>query len=221
MRKKLNVDSSPEQIIKCMVEYMPEFYTAHKQFKDCVEFLKHLELELALKSLINLTVETEHYFSEEFWLALAYAADKMNITSESDYCRQQIQRNEKEVKTKTPFGWTTLKIDDTHFQHYISEKLKEEWVFERREKDKALNLTDKNGVHLKSHGRSGYIYYVDNGRMAEVEFELGINGIILDYDNTNNWTLPTKEPMSSKEKQKLKEEIMKWAKQTKNSIEFC
>ncbi len=168
---------------------MPEYYRTHRQFINCVEYLEHREWGLALDSLIELTEETGHYFSEEFWNGLADAANKMGLGDKADYCRQQIQRNMTEIKSKTPFGWTTVKSDDTHFVHHISDKLKNEWVRERREKDKVLSLTNKEGIHLKSHGRSGFIYIVDKGRVAEIDFELGINGLMLFFGKVESWTI--------------------------------
>ena len=96
---------------------------------------------------------------------------QLKLTKEADFCRKQIERNTEEVKRKTPFGWTTIKLNDTHFKHQISVKLKEEWASKRRKKDKVHDLIAKDGVHLKSHGRSGFIYLVDNGKLAEIEFE--------------------------------------------------
>jgi hypothetical protein len=219
-KRQQNTDYSPEQTISRLVDYMPEFYRTHRQFIDCIDFLENREWELALDSLIELADETGHYFSEEFWLGLANSADKMNLTDKADYCRKQIKRNEKEVKSKTPFGWTTIKFDDTHFQHHISEKLKEEWTTDRREKDKVQELLTKEGVHLKSHGRSGFLYITDNGRIAEVEFELGMNGLILCFNSLTNWSLPTKQTLTVDDKQKVRNDIINWATKTKNAIEF-
>ncbi len=134
-KRKQSIESTPKQIIKRLVEYMPDFYKTDRQFIDCVEFLEYNEWGLALDSLIQLADETGHYFSEDFWVELAKAADSMELKVERDYCRMQIKRNEHDLKSKTPFGWTTIKIDDTHFQHHISEKLKEEWAKE----DKKIN----------------------------------------------------------------------------------
>ena len=219
-KRQQNTDYSPEQTISRLVDYMPEFYRTHRQFIDCVDFLENREWEVALDSLIELADETGHYFSEEFWLGLANSADKMNLTDKADYCRKQIKRNENEVKSKTPFGWTTIKFDDTHFQHHISEKLKEEWATDRREKDKVQELLTKEGVHLKSHGRSGFLYITDNGRIAEVEFELGMNGLILYFNSLTNWSLPTKQTLTVDDKQKERNDIINWATKTKNAIEF-
>ena len=220
IKRQPKTDFSPEQTIRRLVDYMPDFYRTHGQFINCVEFLENREWELALDSLIELAHETEHYFSEDFWLGLADSADKMNLTDKANYCRKQIKRNVEDIKSKTPFGWTTIKFDNTHFQHHISEKLKEEWATERRGKDKVQELITKEGVHLKSHGRSGFLYITENGKIAEVEFELGMNGLILYFNSLTNWSLPTKQTLTADEKQKIKIDINNWATKTKNAIEF-
>ncbi|MFN8116351.1 MAG: hypothetical protein U0W65_09575 [Bacteroidia bacterium] len=185
-----------------------------------MDYLENREWGLALESLIELTEVTEHYFSEEFWSGLADAAEKMEMNEEAKFCRKQIDRNAKDIKSTTPFGWTTIKFDDTHFQHHISEKLKNEWATTRREKDKVQELVSIDGVHLKSHGRSGYIYIADKRRIAEVEFELGMNGLILYFKSLINWSLPTKQNLTIDEKQRIKDDIITWAAKTGNAIEF-
>lgn len=220
IKRQPRTDFSPEETIRRLVDYMPEFYRTHRHFINCVEFLENREWELALDSLIELADETGHYFSEEFWFSLADSAEKMNLADRASYCRKQIKRNAEDIKSKTPFGWTTIKFDDTHFQHHISEKLKEEWATDRREKDKVQELLTKEGVHLKSNGRSGFLYITDNGRIAEVEFELGINGLILYFNSLTNWSLPTKQTLTVDDKQKVRNDIINWATKTKNAIEF-
>lgn len=199
---------------------MPDFYKTHKQYINCVEYLNHREWELALESLIELADETEHYFSEEFWFGLADSAEKMHLSDKADYCRKQIKKNKQHIKSTTPFSWTTIKYDDTLFQHHISEKLKEEWSTTRREKDNVQELLIKEGVHLKSQGRSGFLYISEKGKIAEVEFELGGNGLILYFNSLTNWSLPTKQILTVDEKQKIKIDINNWAIKTKNAIEF-
>lgn len=220
IKRQPKTEFSPEQIIRRLVDYMPDFYRSNGQFINCVEFLENREWELALDSLIELATETGHYFSEAFWLGLADSAEKMNLTDKANYCRKQIKRNAEDIKLKTPFGWTTIKFDNTHFQHHISEKLKEEWATKRREKDKVEALITKEGVHLKSHGRSGFLYITDNGKITEVEFELGINGLILYFNSLTNWFLPKKQTLTADEKQKIKIDINNWATKTKNAVEF-
>lgn len=143
LKNKTKNDLTPEQTIRRLVDYMPDFYTTDTHFKNCVDFLENQEWGLALDSLVELASDSGHYFAEDFWLGLADAADKMGVTDTAKYCRQQINRNEKDIKSKTPFGWTTIKFDDTHFQHYISEKLKGELATKRQAEDNVLGLTDK------------------------------------------------------------------------------
>jgi len=221
-RKNINTktDLTPEQNIRRLVDYMPGFYKSQRQFINCIDFLDNREWELALDSLIELADETGHYFSEEFWQGLSVSASKMNLHDQVKYCRKQLDRNAKDVKSKTPFGWTTIKIDDTHFQHHISEKLKDEWATDRRKKDKVEKLIDKDGVHLKSHGRSGFLYVSDKGRIAEIEFELGMEGLILYFNSLTDWSLPTKQSLDSVEKEMIKDMVLNWATKTKNKIEF-
>jgi hypothetical protein len=213
-------EPTPAKIIQRIIDYMPEHYSTHRQFKNSVEYLAHREWGLALDSLLELADESGDYFSEEFWSALGDAADKMGLKEEADYCREQIKRNKREINSKTPFGWTTRKIDDTHFQHYISDKLKTEWENERREKDRVWSLTDKEGIHLKSHGRGGFIYLVDKGRIAEIDFELGINGLILFFEKIDHWTIPTKIKMTKEERNKIKQRLTAWSTETRNPMEF-
>jgi len=220
LKKKTETELTPKQKIRRLVDYMPDFYTTDIHFKNCNDFLEHREWGLALDSLVELASDSEHYFAEDFWLGLANAADKMEMTEQAKFCRQQIDRNLKDIKFKTSFGWTTVKFDDTHFQHHISEKLKEEWATNRRAEDNVLRLINQNGVHLKSHGRSGFIYCVDKGRVAEIEFELGMKGLITYFDRVEYWVLPTKKTITKEEKEKLKQQLNDWSDRTKNALDF-
>ena len=220
LKRQQKTDFSPEKTIRRLVDYMPEFYKTHRQFTDGVEFLEHREWELALDRLIELADETGHYFAEDFWLDLADTADKMNLKDKASYCREQINRNLEDIKSKTPFGWTTIKLDDNHFQHHISEKLKEELATEIRKKDKVDELLRHEGVHLKSHGRSGFLYITEKGKIAEVEFQFGVNGLNLYFNSLTNWSLPTKQILTVDDKLKIKNDIIKWSTHTKNAIEF-
>ncbi len=89
LKTKTSSSLTPEQIIRNLVDDMPDFYTTHKQFKDCVEFLQYREWGLALESLIEMATESQHFFSNNFWLGLADAADKMKMNEEANYCREQ------------------------------------------------------------------------------------------------------------------------------------
>lgn len=220
IQKKQSTDKTPNQIIKNLIDYLPGVYNDHRQLTASIEFLKQNELGLALDSLIELTEETGHYFSDKYWLDLADAADQMEMIKERDFCRQQIRKTEKDLKFKVSFGSTVDKKDDTHFQHYISEKTKDKWAKERREKDNVEQLMNNDGLHFKTHGRNGFFYYVDKGRLAEIEYELGVNGLIIWFNSTNNWAKPNQLPLTTDEKLTIKTEIEKWADKTKNAIDF-
>jgi hypothetical protein len=214
-RKTEPSELTPAAILRLTQEYVPEFYMDSEKFKESKDFLKHNEWGLALDTLIEMADESGHYFSEDFWFNLATCADKMQMTQQSEFCRQQMVRNEKEVGGKTPKGWTAIKIDDTHFQHHIAEIVKDKWVSERRQKDNFDKLITTDGFHIKYHGRAGMIYYVDNGNVLEIEFEMsGVPqyDLLLYFDNLKGWTIPKNEPFAFKEQSVIKEKLLEWLK---------
>jgi len=95
LKRQEKIDFTPEQNLRRLVENMPDFYKSHIQFIYCVEFLENNEWELALDSLIELAEETEHYFSEDFWLGLVDSADKMNLIEKSNYCLKKLGETKK------------------------------------------------------------------------------------------------------------------------------
>jgi len=212
---------SVEEHLSYLIDYIPDFYKDQREYLNATDYLKHDEWALSLESLIELTVETGHYFSEEYWQRLADIANSMSFSELSNYCLKQIEHNQKELKSITPFGWTTIKFDDNHFQHYISEKIKENWVAERHQRDNVnLLLKKENGVYLKMNGRSGTIYVIDQNRLAEVDLEIGMSGLLLYFNNTTHWILPLKQVLTIEEKQIIRTSIISWASKTKNSVEF-
>jgi hypothetical protein len=217
---KLNADRTPEQTVELLLAYMPNFYKTHQQYLNCVEYFEKKEWAIALDSLIELANESGHYFSEDYWLALANAADKMNLPDKAAYCRQQIERNARDIKSKTPFGWTTVKADDTHLEHHMSEQLLANVATIRHNNDKVHDLAKTDGVHLKSYGRSGVLYIVNNGNVAEVDFEWGWRCLMVFFSNMAYWTLPTRQLMTPDEKQKVKDDVLAWAAKEKKKIEI-
>ena len=203
-----------------MIDYMPEFYKNHRQFKNCIEFFENNEFGLALESLVELADETEHYFSEEYWKELSKAADKMEMSKTANYCKKESKRTLKGLDYKLPFGWTTYKISENNFKVNISEKLNGEWKTERRKKDEIEKLLTKNGIHFYNEGRNGYIYFVENGKLIEFEWELEVGGIRLQFEAENHWCLPFKSELKKEDKLRIKNLIIKWAEQNKNVIEF-
>jgi hypothetical protein len=213
-------DRSPEKSLQRIVDYMPSFYAGSRYFSECTEALERGDLKLAARSLIRLAAESGHYFSEEYWETLADVADSLNINEERSFCKEQIRRNESELHSKTPFGWTTVKIDETHLRHYIPEKLQEEWASARRERDHVQELLPHDGIYIKPYGRSGFIYFVNKGRLAEFETEIGVNGHIIYFSSSNSWVLPSRQPITQDEKQFIKDKISEWAWKTGTAIEI-
>lgn len=220
IKKKKQERMSPEDILQRLVEYMPDKYVQKRQFINCKMYLEHNELGLALDSLVELTSETNHYFSEEFWQEIKKAAKEMGMENAVKYSEKQLKRNATDLNSMTPFGWTTLKVDDTHYQSFISKKLQNEWTAERRKKDKIEKILTIDGIHCKSHGRSGYIYFVKNRQVAEVEYELGVGGLILWFASVDSWVIPIEKELDKGEKEELKNAIIGWSNKTKNTIEF-
>ncbi|AEW00139.1 hypothetical protein Niako_3845 [Niastella koreensis GR20-10] len=206
---------TPAAILRLTQLYVPEFYQDSKHFKDSKEFLEHNEWGLALESLVEMATDSGHYFSEAFWLELATCAEKMQMAEQADYCRQQVIRNEKEVGSKTPNGWTTIKLDDTHYEHKIAEVVEDKWTNERHKKDNLDKLLKQDGFYLKSYGRAGTIYYIDNGRVLEISFEMsGVPqyDLLLFFDNIETWSIPKGEPLNMNDKTKIREQLLEWLK---------
>ena len=51
----------------------------------------------------------------------------------------------------------------------------QQFEIERRKKDKVDELITKNGFYNCCHGRSGYIYYVEDGHLCEMYYEASGN----------------------------------------------
>ena len=170
---------SPKDQLNYLIDYIPDFYKDQRHYINAVDYLEHSEWDLTLESLIELTEQTGHYFSEEFWERLADAAKSMKLSELSDHCSEQIDRNQQDLRSKTPFGWTTIKFDDNHFQHHIAEKIKERWIAERHSRDNVNSLLKKgDGIYLKMNERSGTLYVISEKRLAEVELELGMSDLL-------------------------------------------
>lgn len=209
------LNGSPREIIKHVIDYMPDFYKSQRQFVLCVDFWEHLELGLAIESLVELAEETGHYFSEEFWNSISIAACQMELKHVSKICEEQIAKNRKDITWKISFGDVIEKIDDRHFIHRTAQKIKDELDNYRRSEDNVNGLIGKNGVHLKSRGRTGTIYFVSGIEIFEIEYELGVKGLILYFEN-----FIKKKQLESGKELYIKDAIVEWSNNTGNAIEF-
>lgn len=198
-------------------EYVPEFYRSSRHFKSSQEFLNNNELGLALESLIEMADESGHYFSETFWTNLSACAEKMKMTQQAYYCRQQIIRNESELPIKTPNGFTTIKLNDLHYEHEIATVIRDRWTSERHQRDQVNKLIKQNGFHLKSQGRDGTIYYVNNGKLLEIYFEMsGVPeyDLLLSFDSIKSWAIPKNEDLSLTQKKEIRKLLLEWLKES-------
>ena len=106
-----------------------------------------------------------------------------------------------------------LKKSDTLYEHRIAKKIKNEWANERIKKDKLNKLLKQNGFHIKWHGRAGTIYFIENGKVCEIEFEMsGVSeyDILIYFDSLDSWALPEKKMLTEKEKSTLRKKIIDW-----------
>jgi hypothetical protein len=213
--KNKTQDLKPVAILRLIQEYVPEFYKTNSHFKESKEFLQHNEYGLALESLIEMADESGHYFSEDFWSDLATCADKIHLTERANFCRQQIIKNESEIGMKTPKGWTTFKLDDNSIGHHVAKIVENDFLNEIHSKDEFDELVKTNGFHHKTHGRYGIIYYIADGKVLEISYE--ISGVWkydlhIDFDSLNSWTIPANERFVFKEKSTIREALLEWLK---------
>jgi hypothetical protein len=202
--------------MRVLVDDLPEHYKTYQQFKNYIEFLEHNEWGLALESLIELADESGHFFSEDFWLGLSNAAHKMKMKRQANYCRDQSNKTKQKMSWIISKGSTANKIDDTHYQHYYSQKVYDGWNNERRRKDKLRSFIDKDGFHIQKGGRDGTIYYISNGKVCEIYWEIsGVPqyDILVGFDVVDSWVLPTKQLFTADEKKKIETELILWLKE--------
>ena len=91
--KKKNKDIpelSQKEQLSYLIDYIPDFYKDQRQYINAVDYLKNGEWGLTLESLIELSEETGHYFSEEFWQRLADAAKSMSRSELLNYCLNKL-----------------------------------------------------------------------------------------------------------------------------------
>ena len=80
----------PAAILAQIVLLIPDEYKDNRQYPFCIEMLGQGEWGLALESLLDLAAETAYSFSPEIWHGLAIAADKMQMSREAKFCREQL-----------------------------------------------------------------------------------------------------------------------------------
>ena len=91
------------------LDYLPELYKAQQDYKVALYYMDNQEWGLALKSMIELTQKTGHYFAQDFWIELKDAAQEMGMGNEVNHCRNQLARNTEQLNEILPLGWTAEK----------------------------------------------------------------------------------------------------------------
>ena len=122
------------------------------------------------------------------------------------------------LKYILPKGWTETKISENSYLTNIPQEQIDQWQIERWKKDKVNKLIQKDGFYLKSIGRSGTIYFVDNNQLCELDIE--ISGVkefdfIIYFEQLKEWELPNKKIMLENEKETIRERLLIWLEKEK------
>ena len=147
-----------------------------------------------------------------------------SFQTENEACiffKELFKQNEQD--NELPKGWTETKISDNVYVTEIPQEQKDNWDKERREKDKVERLSKINGFHDKPSGRQGTIYFVDNGKVCELYYEIsGVKeyDILIWFDQLNDWFLPKTETITTIDKQKIKKELQSWLDSKNIRAEF-
>ena len=194
------------ELLQDLLDHTPAIYHSQGAFMECIEFFRKEDWESTIDSFIELTEATKHYFSDEFWNKLRQASKQMGLKNQVEYCKQQLLRNS-EAKQVIPFGWTSERTGAHTYNMHISDILQEKWTTERREKDKAASLLHEGGIHFKPQGKTGIIYYVEDGKLAEVRWE---EGEIFWTGFSGDWALPAQTKMSAEEYIRMRSALKQW-----------
>ena len=119
----------------------------------------------------------------------------------------------KDSNRKLPEGWKETKISENTYLTHIPQEQKDKWGNERRKKDNIDKLSKKDGFHDKPNGRAGTIYYVEKGKVCELDYEIsGVKefDILIYFDQLTEWILPEIETLSLIDKQRIKLELQNW-----------
>jgi hypothetical protein len=207
-QKEAAVDNrkAPE-ILRDVLSLIPDVHASNRHYQQSEEFLAHSEWGLALEMLVELATSSDHFFSEHFWTELSIAAERMQMHEMAKQCRSEGQRMKSRLGVNAPLrGWTVVHSAPLRFETYISKRLQEEYRDERWKKDRVHELLQRDGVHLKMSGRGGTIYFIERGKLAEIDVELG-KELILYFDATKKWLLPRETELSIAERERIKAAI--------------
>jgi len=102
--------------------------------------------------------------------------------------------------------------------HTYPQQMWDQWAAQRHLKDGLETFKGEIGFHLKSHGREGSIYYVDESkRVCECSFELSGSpeyDILVFAEDLNEWFLPKKKRLTAAEKNEIIARMKNWFAQS-------
>ncbi len=139
------------------------------------------------------------------------------------FLKRLFDRNKIMPTRKMLDGWTETKISEDTFYASIPQEVLDKWQIQRWKKDKIERLVKKDGFHLKEDGRCGTIYFIENEKFCEIDFEIsGVSqyDILIFFDNLSQWVFPLKKKMTDVEKEIIKNKLEIWLKAKKIKAEI-
>ena len=88
------------------------------------------------------------------------------------FLKRLFDRNKIMPTRKMLDGLTETKISEDTFYASIPQEVLDKWQIQRWKKDKIERLVKKDGFHLKEDGRCGTIYFIENEKFCEIDFEI-------------------------------------------------
>ena len=115
---------------------------------------------------------------------------------------------------KLPEDWTGTKMSDEGRAFLIQV---EQYKVERQKKDKVGELISENGFHDCDHGRGGVIYYVEDGYLCEIGYD-----IILAPVDLRKWERPEGKTIPQDKQLEILRKLRSWLKEQKlrNNIDL-
>jgi hypothetical protein len=83
----------------------------------------------------------------------------------------------------------------------------------RWQEDKVEKMRRVDGFHYRSHGRGGMIYYIQQGRVLELYYEMsGVKqfDLLIYFAEATHWVLPVKQVVLPEEKAAIREQLTQW-----------
>ena len=135
-----------------------------------------------------------------------------------EFLKRIFGQNKTTPTHKMSEGWTESKISEDACYTNIPQEVLDKWQTKRWKKHKVESLVKKDGFHLKEDGRCGTIYFIENEKFCEIDFEIsGVSqyDILVFFDNLSQWDFPLKNKMTDVEKEIIKNKLQIWLKSKK------